>query len=47
MGFFDTKKGVEHINLVFDFSSHTNNVKKRLQYAKQIKDILIPSGFAR
>ena len=41
------KEGVDHINLVFDFSSHTNNVKKRLLYAKQIKDILIPSGFAR
>jgi hypothetical protein len=37
------KEGVNHVNLVFDFSSHANNLQKRLRYAKQIKDALIPS----
>ena len=37
------KEGINHVNLVFDFSSHANDLKKRLDYAKQIKDALIPS----
>ena len=37
------KEGVNHVNLVFDFSSHANNLQKRLRYAKQIKDAIIPS----
>ncbi len=34
--------GINHVNLVFDFSSHANDLKKRLEYAKQIKDEEIP-----
>ncbi len=34
--------GINHVNLVFDFSSHANDLKKRLEYAKQIKDEIIP-----
>ena len=34
--------GIDHVNLVFDFSSHANDLKKRLEYAKQIKDEIIP-----
>ena len=34
--------GINHVNLVFDFSSHANDLKKRLEYAKQIKDEVIP-----
>jgi len=34
--------GITHVNLVFDFSSHANDLKKRLEYAKQIKDEIIP-----
>ena len=41
------KEGINHVNLVFDFSSHANDLQKRLQYAKQIKDTLTPSVFAR
>ena len=37
------KEGINHVNLVFDFSSHAPDLKKRLQFAKQIKDALIPS----
>ncbi len=37
------KEGVNHVNLVFEFSSHANNLQKRLRYAKQIKDAIIPS----
>ncbi|MCH9042039.1 MAG: TIGR03619 family F420-dependent LLM class oxidoreductase [Thaumarchaeota archaeon] len=36
------KLGVSHVNLVFDFGSIANDLKKRLEYAKQIKDALIP-----
>jgi len=36
------KLGINHINLVFDFSSHANNLQKRLEYSKQIKDEIIP-----
>jgi alkanesulfonate monooxygenase SsuD/methylene tetrahydromethanopterin reductase-like flavin-dependent oxidoreductase (luciferase family) len=42
-----SKEGVNHVNLVFDFSSHANDLQKRLLYSKQIKDKLIPSVFAR
>jgi len=41
------KEGVNHVNLVFDFSSHANDLQKRLLYAKQIRDAIIPSVFAR
>ena len=34
--------GINHVNLVFDFSSHANDLKKRLAYSKQIKDEVIP-----
>jgi len=36
------KLGINHVNLVFDFSSHANNLQKRLAYSKQIKDAIIP-----
>lgn len=36
------KEGVNHVNLVFDFSSHANDLKKRLEYAKQIRETIIP-----
>jgi hypothetical protein len=36
------KLGVNHVNLVFDFGTHSQDLKKRLQYAKQIKDAIIP-----
>jgi len=39
--------GITHVNLVFDFSSHANDLKKRLEYAKQIKDEIIPPILAR
>jgi len=41
------KLGVTHVNLVFDFGSIANDLKKRLEYAKQIKDAIVPSVFAR
>jgi probable F420-dependent oxidoreductase len=41
------KEGVNHVNLVFDFSSHANDLRKRLRYAKQIREAIIPSVFAR
>jgi probable F420-dependent oxidoreductase len=37
------KIGVNHVNLVFDFGTHSQDLKKRLEYAKQIKDAIIPS----
>ncbi len=40
------KLGVTHVNLVFDFGSVANDLKKRLEYAKQIKDAIIPSVLA-
>ncbi|MEK0320155.1 MAG: TIGR03619 family F420-dependent LLM class oxidoreductase [Nitrosopumilus sp.] len=40
------KLGVTHVNLVFDFGSVANDLKKRLEYSKQIKDAIIPSVFA-
>ena len=40
------KLGINHINLSFDFSSHTNNLQKRLEYSKQIKDEIIPPVLA-
>jgi probable F420-dependent oxidoreductase len=40
------KIGVTHVNLVFDFGSIANDLKKRLEYAKQIKDAIIPSVLA-
>ena len=33
--------GVDHVNLAFDFSSHSQNLNKRLLYAKQIRDAII------
>jgi len=41
------KLGVNHVNLVFDFGTHSQDLKKRLGYAKQIRDAVIPSVFAR
>ena len=41
------KLGVKHVNLVFDFGSHSQDLKKRLDYAKQIRDSVIPSVFAQ
>ena len=35
--------GITHINLSFDFSSHSQNLNDRLQYAKQIRDAIVPS----
>jgi len=40
------KLGVNHINLVFDFGTHSQDLKKRLEYAKQIKDAIVPSVLA-
>jgi len=37
------KLGVNHVNLVFDFGTHSQDLKKRLEYAKQIKDAITPS----
>ncbi len=34
--------GVDHVNLVFDFGTHSQDLKKRLTYAKQIRDAIIP-----
>jgi len=36
------KLGVSHVNLVFDFGSIANDFEKRLSFAKQIKDAIIP-----
>jgi probable F420-dependent oxidoreductase len=41
------KLGVDHVNLVFDFGTHSQDLKKRLGYAKQIRDAVIPSVFTR
>ena len=41
------KLGVNHVNLVFDFGTHSQDLKKRLDYAKQIRDAVTPSVFAR
>jgi probable F420-dependent oxidoreductase len=30
--------GVNHVNLVFEFGSHANNLEQRLTYSKQIRD---------
>ena len=35
------KLGVNHVNLAFDFGTHSQDLKKRLEYAKQIKDALL------
>lgn len=37
------KLGISHVNLSFDFGSVANNLSKRLEYAKQIRDVVIPS----
>ncbi len=34
--------GVNHVNLVFDFGSIANDLDKRLSYAKQIRDAIVP-----
>jgi probable F420-dependent oxidoreductase len=39
------KLGVGHVNLVFDFGTDSQDLKKRLDYAKQIRDAIIPSVF--
>jgi len=36
------KMGVNHVNLVFDFGSHANNLKERLDIAKQIQVAISP-----
>jgi len=41
------KLGVDHVNLVFDFGSIANNLEKRLNYAKEIRDIIVPPIIAR
>ena len=41
------KLGVNHVNLVFDFGSIANNLEKRLNYAKQIRDVIVPPIMAR
>ena len=41
------KLGVNHVNLVFDFGTHSQDLKKRLGYAKQIRDAVVPSVFAQ
>jgi len=41
------KLGVNHVNLVFDFGTHSQDLKKRLGYAKQIRDAVAPSVFAQ
>lgn len=35
--------GITHINISFDFGSHSQNLNERLQYAKQIRDSIVPS----
>ena len=35
--------GANNVNLVFDFGTHSQNLKERLSYAKQIRDALVPS----
>ena len=34
--------GVDHVNLVFDFGSYATDLNKRLQYAKQIREAIVP-----
>lgn len=41
------KLGVNHVNLVFDFGTYSQDLKKRLGYAKQIRDAVIQSVFTR
>jgi probable F420-dependent oxidoreductase len=41
------KLGVNHVNLVFDFGTHSQDLKKRLGYAKQIRDAVVPSVFVQ
>ncbi len=41
------KLGVNHVNLVFDFGSIANNLEKRLNYAKEIRDVIVPPIMAR
>jgi len=41
------KLGINHVNLVFDFGSVANNLKKRLNYAKQLRDAVTPSIMVR
>ena len=36
------KLGVDHVNLVFDFGSISNDLEKRLSYAKQIRETVVP-----
>ena len=39
--------GVDHVNLVFDFGSYATDLNKRLQYAKQIREAIVPPLLAR
>jgi len=41
------KLGVNHINLVFDFGTIANDLDKRLSYAKQIRDAIVPPLLTR
>ena len=41
------KLGINHVNLVFDFGSVANNLKKRLNYAKQLRDAVTPPIMVR
>ena len=41
------KLGINHVNLVFDFGSIANNLKKRLNYAKQLRDAVTPPLIVR
>ena len=36
------KLGIDHVNLVFDFGSIANDLEKRLNYSKQIRDAITP-----
>ena len=38
--------GVDHVNLVFDFGSIANDLEKRLSYAKQIREAVVPQLLA-
>jgi len=41
------KLGVNHVNLVFDFGTNSQDLKNRLGYAKQIRDAVAPSVFVQ
>ena len=37
------KLGINHVNLVFDFGTHSQDLMKRLDYSKQIRDAMMPA----